>query len=80
MKCPPGLKAPNNIVCRLNKFIYGLKQASLQWNQKLTSTLINLGYHQSKSDYSLFTKKHVNSFTVILIYVDDLILASNYLT
>lgn len=76
----PDLKVPKNMICKLNKFIYGLKQASCQWNQKLTSTLINLGYHQSRYGYSLFTKKYVNSFTIILIYVDDLILAGNDLT
>ena len=32
---------------------------------------------QSKSDYSLFTKKSGDSITVILVYVDDLILAGN---
>lgn len=56
MKLPPDLKVPNrnNLLCQLNRSIYSLKQASRQWNQKLTRTLINLGYTQSKSDYSLF--------------------------
>lgn len=41
MKVPPSLKISNKIiVCKLNISIYGLKQASRQWNHKLTKTLI----------------------------------------
>jgi len=36
--------------------------------------LISSGYIQSKADYSLFTKKCIHGFTVILVYVDDLVL------
>lgn len=35
------------------------------------------GYSQSKSDYSLFLRKNNVSFIVILVYVDDVILAGN---
>ncbi|GAU40777.1 hypothetical protein TSUD_26570 [Trifolium subterraneum] len=54
--------------------LYGLKQASRQWNAKLTETLIASGYCQSKADYSLFTKKTHTGFTAILVYVDDLVM------
>ncbi|XP_020207841.1 uncharacterized protein LOC109792812 [Cajanus cajan] len=78
MKTPPGLEsqAPN-MVCKLEKSLYGLKQASRQWNAKLSQTLIAFGYEQSKADYSLFTKKTPSGFTVILVYVDDLVLAGS---
>lgn len=55
MKCPIGLKVSHrNLVCELNKSIYGLKQASRQWNNKLTQTLSKLAFQQSISDYTLF--------------------------
>ncbi|XP_015935990.1 uncharacterized mitochondrial protein AtMg00810-like [Arachis duranensis] len=77
MKVPQGLEAPPNTVCKLKKSLYGLKQASRQWNNKLKSVLLENGYHQSKSDHSLFTKSQASGFTALLIYVDDVVLAGN---
>ena len=68
-----------NLVYKLEKSLYGIKQASCQQNAKLTSVLIGLGYVQSKSNYSLFTKCTFNGFTAILIHVDDLVLSGNNL-
>lgn len=70
MKFPFGHYIPKNMVCKLNKSIYGLKHGSLQWNKNLTNTLIDIGFSESKSDYSLITKKPDVDFTVVLIYVD----------
>lgn len=36
-----------------------------------------MGFIQLKSDYSLFTNYSSDSFTIILVYVDDLIVAGN---
>jgi hypothetical protein len=63
-----------DLVCKLQRSLYGLKQASRQWNAKLTETLIASNYIQSKADYSLFTKKADAGFTTILVYVDDLVM------
>ncbi|GKA65389.1 ribonuclease H-like domain-containing protein, partial [Tanacetum coccineum] len=59
MDLPEGYYSPDDKrVCKLKKSIYGLKQAHRQWNAKLTQILIECGFKQSKSDYSLFTKKY----------------------
>jgi hypothetical protein len=81
MTVPPGLSTSKpNQVCHLKKSLYGLRQASRQWFAKLSSSLISLGYKQSQSDHSLFTKKDEERFTALLVYVDDLILAGNDIT
>ncbi|GJW04789.1 ribonuclease H-like domain-containing protein [Tanacetum coccineum] len=48
-----------------------------QWNAKLTSILVENGFSQSKSDYSLYTKSDKGVFLALLVYVDDIIVTSN---
>ncbi|CAL0306555.1 unnamed protein product [Lupinus luteus] len=78
MKQPPGLNNSDlTLICKLHKSIYGLKQASRKWHDKLTNTLLQIGFIKSFFDYSLFLKHTDIGFTTILVYVDDLILAGN---
>ena len=66
-------------MCKLIKYLYGLKQASRKWYEKLTSLLLAQGFKQANSDHSLFIKSSSSSFTILLVYVDDIILAGNSL-
>ncbi|GJR60080.1 ribonuclease H-like domain-containing protein [Tanacetum coccineum] len=67
----------DNKVCRLKKSLYSLKQAPRRWNAKLTSSLIENGFSQSKSDYSLYIKSDKGVFVALLVYVDDIIITGN---
>ncbi|KAI9200939.1 hypothetical protein LWI28_015453 [Acer negundo] len=79
MSPPPRLRrqGEDNLVCRLHKSLYGLKQASRQWFAKFSEAICSAGYVQSQADYSLFTRKQGKSFTAILIYVDDILITEN---
>lgn len=77
MTVPPGISHKPNQVCRLRKSLYGLKQASRKWFEKLASELIYLGYYQSKNDYSMFVKKSGSTITIVAVYVDDIVVTGD---
>lgn len=80
MQLPSGIKASKpNQVCKLIKSLYGLKQASRKWYERLIALLLAQGYKHANSDYSLFTKSSSDTFTIILVYVDDIIHGGNYM-
>ena len=78
MQLPQGFHSKRgNVVCKLNKSLYGLKQASRQWNAKFCFVIKQHGFKKSKADYSLFMKKFNDSFIALVVYVDDILIASN---
>ena len=77
MQVPEGMHCLTNMICKLKKSLYGLRQASRQWFSKLTIELFHQGYTQSKNDYSVFTKQTPTSITILAIYVDDIIITGN---
>lgn len=68
------VKAASNLVCQLRKSLYRLKQALRQWFFKMSTTLVNNNFAQSKADYSMFTQTINKQITVVLVYVDDLLI------
>ena len=71
------LKRKEHLVCKLNKSIYGLKQASRCWFNTINEFLKNSGYVQCKSDPCLYIKREGDNLMLVALYVDDLLLASN---
>ena len=64
-------------VCKLKRSLYGLKQASRQWNKALKGFLLEEGFSQSKRDYSLFVRDCEGKTCVVLAYVDDLLVTGD---
>uniref|UniRef100_A0A2N9GL63 Reverse transcriptase Ty1/copia-type domain-containing protein n=1 Tax=Fagus sylvatica TaxID=28930 RepID=A0A2N9GL63_FAGSY len=79
MHQPPGYSHPSfpHHVCKLKKALYGLKQAPRAWFSRLSTRLIELGFHGSLSNTSLFIYKSSTYTMFILIYVDDIIITSS---
>lgn len=79
MKQTPGFQDPifPHHVCRLNKAIYGLKQALRAWFHRLSTFLVASGFVCSKAGTSLFVFKWDSCILYLLVYVDDLILTGN---
>ena len=63
-------------VCRLNKSLYGLKQASRLWGEKLGAVLLDMGFVRTYSDASLFIYERDNIKVIVPVFVDDITLAS----
>ncbi|CAA7059477.1 unnamed protein product [Microthlaspi erraticum] len=78
MKPPPGfLSSGSTKVCRLKKSLYGLKQVPRCWFGTLQTALLDYGFRQSTSDYSLFSLVRGDSEIYVLVYVDDLLFGGN---
>ncbi len=63
----------NMYILKLNKGVYGLKQASLNWFEKLKQGLIDHGFHPSEINPCLYFKRGM----IIITHVDDCIIVSN---
>lgn len=72
-----GDNLPQNAVLKLKKSIYGLKQASHQWFLKISSTLLRMGFEKINGDHMLFWSHSAGVFLMVLVYVEDILIASN---
>ena len=64
-------------VCKLRRSIYGLKQASRQWNLKFHQAVLSDGFEVMEEDHCVYVKRSKNSFLIMTLYVDDILLAGN---
>lgn len=74
MKPLSGSSVPANKVCHFRKALYGLKQASRAWFSKFSTTIAQLGFTSNTHDSALFTQKTNKGVTLLLLYVDDMII------
>lgn len=78
---PEGYEVLSNskekLVCKLEKSLYGLKQAGRNWNHMLHSFLIDNNFVQNCADHCVYAKETLKDKVIILIWVDDLIIAAS---
>lgn len=70
-------KSGDQLVCRLNKSLYGLKQSGRNWNNVLHDFLVSLGFVQSFCDHCVYTRHRSDSCAIIIVWVDDLIISAS---
>src|SRR5258705_7975118 len=82
MHPPPGCAdyGQKDIVWKLRKSLYGLKQASWAWYTKAKDELKKLFFTCLNSDHAVFTHSSNSKFCIIALYVDDLMILSNNLS
>ncbi|KAL6322358.1 hypothetical protein AAG906_007911 [Vitis piasezkii] len=66
-----------DLVCKLNKSIYGLKQASRQWYLKFDKIITQNGFKENTVDRCLYLRISGSSYIFLVLYVDDILLESN---
>ena len=80
MKLPPSYSHPPGFphrVFRLRWVLYGLKQAPRAWFAKFSSTISQHSFSGRSFDTALFLRRSGHGITILLLYVDDMIISSD---
>ena len=79
MKQPEGFSssAGEHLVCKLKKSIYGLKQASRQWYLRFHEVISSFGFVENVMDQCIYQKVSGSKICFLVLYVDDILLATN---
>ncbi|KAK1645515.1 hypothetical protein QYE76_063320, partial [Lolium multiflorum] len=76
---PKGFIDPKNAdkVCKLQRSIYGLKQASRSWNRRFDKVIKDFGFIQCHGEACIYKKVSGSSVAFLILYVDDILLIGN---
>ncbi|KAF0710055.1 hypothetical protein AaE_012679 [Aphanomyces astaci] len=78
MEQPPGSlidpKSRRDFVCHLKKSLYGLKQAPHLWYRTFVEFMLAHGFSRLHKDRCVFLKTDPDGFTIVSLYVDDLLI------
>ena len=79
MKQPEGFsyREGEHLVCKLKRSIYGLKQASGQWYYKFHGVITSFGFVENPMDQCIYQKVSGSKTSFLVLYVDDILLATN---
>ncbi|GJR70406.1 retrotransposon protein, putative, ty1-copia subclass [Tanacetum coccineum] len=66
-------------VCKLQRSIYGLKQASRSWNKIFDEEIKRFGFTQNLNEPCVYQKASGRNFTFLILYVDDIIIMGNHI-
>ncbi|KAL2248697.1 UNVERIFIED_CONTAM: Retrovirus-related Pol polyprotein from transposon TNT 1-94 [Sesamum indicum] len=72
-----GCNGDDQQVCRLKKSLYGLKQAPRQWYRKFDNFMLEIGFSRCNADHCCCVKRFDEFFIILLLYVDDMLIAGS---
>jgi transposase InsO family protein len=76
MRQPQGYEDGTSKVCQLKRSLYGLKQAPRCWNKRFGDFLQRHGFKASDADPCLYIRERGGQKLILVIYVDDGLLAA----
>lgn len=65
------------LICKLEKAIYGLNQSPWAWFDKFSNALLKYGFSISQIDHSGFIYPASSIVMLLVVCVDDIMLAGN---
>jgi hypothetical protein len=71
------VKGKKEMVCKLKKSLYGLKQSPRMWYQKFDTCMLVLGFTRSKEDHYGYFKLIGDHLIYLVLYVDAMLLIGN---
>ena len=79
MQQPEGFKAKGkeHMVCKLQRSIYGLKQASRSWNIRFDQAITSFGFEKSPDEPCVYKRIQAQKIVFLVLYVDDILLIGN---
>ncbi|GJS73661.1 retrovirus-related pol polyprotein from transposon TNT 1-94, partial [Tanacetum coccineum] len=66
-------------VCKLQRSIYGLKQASRSWNKRFDEEIKKFGFAQNLDEPCVYQKASGSNVTFLILYFDDIIIMGNHI-
>jgi len=77
MQSPPGYSSDACSVKRLQKSLYGLKQAGCKWYDTLVQALASLGFHMTSADPGVFYACVGEHILILAVHVDNCVLTGS---
>jgi len=79
MTQPEGFVNPKNAgkICKLQKSIYGLKQASRSWNLRFDEVIKGFGFIKNEEEPCVYKRTSGSALVFLVLYVDDILLIGN---